>query len=92
LRETRRRGYALAADEAEPGIVAIAAAFAAKGAPGAATAGTISVAGPGVRFDVKRATALAPRVLAAARAMTALWPTRRRQRTSPGSDPHSHAA
>jgi DNA-binding IclR family transcriptional regulator len=92
LREARRRGYALAIDEAEPGIVAIAAAFATGGTAGAATAGAISVAGPGVRFDVKRATELGPRVLAAARAMTALWPTRRRQRTSPGLDPHSHAA
>lgn len=79
LRDARRRGYALAVDEAEPGIVAVAAAFRLSPAADAPAAGTVSVAGPGVRFDGKRAEALAPRVREAAQALAALWPTRRRQ-------------
>jgi DNA-binding IclR family transcriptional regulator len=79
LRDTRRRGYGLAVDEAEAGIVAIAAAFASSPAAGAATAGTVSVAGPGVRFDARRAAELAPHLQAAARELEQLWPVRRRQ-------------
>jgi len=79
LRDARRRGYALAVDEAEPGIVAVAAAFGLSPAADAPTVGTVSVAGPGVRFDAKHAEVLAPRVREAALELAALWPTRRRQ-------------
>lgn len=83
LRDTRRRGFALAVDEAEPGIVAVAVAFGTSPGSGASCAGTISVAGPAIRFNAKRAERLAPRVRAAAIELAALWPMRRRQASVP---------
>lgn len=91
LRDTRRRGFALAVDEAEPGIVAVAAAFGSSSAPNAPCAGTVSVAGPAIRFDAKRAERLAPRVQAAAAELTSLWPMRRRQ-VSISTERVAHAA
>lgn len=83
LRETRRRGHALAIDEAEDGIVAIAMAFRTSHAAQAPTAGTLSIAGPGVRLGKKRVEALVPKLAAAASEMAGLWPVRQRQ-PSPG--------
>lgn len=82
LRETRRRGYALAMDEAEDGIVALAVPFRASPAPDASTVGTLSIAGPGVRLGRKRIDALAPVLAAAAAEMAQLWPMRRHQPAS----------
>jgi DNA-binding IclR family transcriptional regulator len=79
LRETRRRGYATAVDEAEAGIVAVAVAFRAALLPDAPAMGTISIAGPAIRLNAKRAEALAPSLAEAAREMTELWPMRQRQ-------------
>jgi DNA-binding IclR family transcriptional regulator len=83
LRETRRRGYAFADDEAEPGIVAIATTFRAHGAAGAEVAGTVSIAGPKLRLPPPRIATLAPLLSAAASSLTEMWPMRRRQRAAP---------
>jgi DNA-binding IclR family transcriptional regulator len=83
LRDARRRGHANAVDEAEAGIVALAAAFRTSPAAGAAAAGTISIAGPATRLTAKRTESCVPRLLAAAREMTDLWPVWRRQATHP---------
>jgi IclR family acetate operon transcriptional repressor len=79
LRETRRRGYAKAVDEAEAGVLALAAAFCTSPAAGAAAAGTVSIAGPALRLTAKRAESLVPQLLIAAREMTNAWPVWRRQ-------------
>ena len=89
LRETRRRGFALAVDEGEAGIVAIATAFRTLPATGSPAAGTVSIAGPDVRLSTKGAEALAPRLAEAARELTELWPMRRRQA---GTNLHARAA
>lgn len=80
LRETRQRGYALAIEEGEAGIVAMATTFRAFDGPEAPIAGTVSIAGPLVRLGEARTALLAPRLHAAAREITELWPVRRRQR------------
>ena len=51
LAATRERGYALAEHEAEAGTVALAVTFRARADADAPTLGTISVAGPSVRFE-----------------------------------------
>jgi IclR family transcriptional regulator, acetate operon repressor len=79
LNETRRRGYALAIEEGEPGTVAIAAAFRAYEGADAPIAGTVSVAGPLVRLNEQRIEEIAPLLLRRTLAMTALWPMRMRQ-------------
>lgn len=81
LAETRRRGYAVAIDEGEPGTVAIATTFRAFDTDDAPVAGTVSIAGPQARLDEARLHALAPLLLEAAREVAGLWPLRRRQRT-----------
>jgi len=88
LRETRERGYALAIEEGEAGIVAMATTFRAFDAPDAPVAGTVSIAGPLVRLNEARTAALAPRLHAAAQEIAELWPVRRRQRApvKPTSD------
>ncbi len=85
LDETRRRGYALAIEEGEPGTVAIAAAFRAYDAAGAPAAGTVSIAGPLVRLNEQRIEEIAPLLLRATQAITALWPMRMRQAGGAGS-------
>lgn len=82
LRETRQRGHALAVEEGEAGIVAMATTFRAFDGPEAPVAGTVSIAGPLVRLDEARTATLTPRLHAAARELTELWPLRRRQRAS----------
>ena len=79
LDETRRRGYAIAIEEGEPGTVAIAAAFGAYPADSAPAAGPVSIAGPQVRLTEARVAELAPLLLRTAGEMTRLWPLRRRQ-------------
>jgi DNA-binding IclR family transcriptional regulator len=87
LDETRRRGYAVAIEEGEPGTVALAAAFRAYDGGDAPTAGTVSIAGPQVRLTEARVAELAALVLHTAREMTALWPLRRRQSLATPSTP-----
>jgi IclR family transcriptional regulator, acetate operon repressor len=85
LDETRRRGYALAVEEGEPGTVAIAAAFRAYAGTDVPTAGTVSIAGPLVRLTEQRIDEIAPMLLRATQAITALWPMRLRQAGGAGS-------
>ncbi len=79
LRETRRRGYAVAIEEGEPGTVAMAAAFRASENPAAPVAGTVSVAGPLIRMGPARRDKLSPLLLAAAKDVAVLWPLRQHQ-------------
>ena len=79
LKETRRRGYGLAIEEGEPGIVAMASVFRASEDPRAAIAGTVSVAGPLLRLGPSRRDKIAPLLSAAANDLSALWPLRQHQ-------------
>jgi DNA-binding IclR family transcriptional regulator len=79
LDQTRRRGYALAIEEGEPGTVALAAAFGAYEGAGAPTAGTVSIAGPIVRLGDQRIKEIAPLLLRTTQAITQMWPLRLRQ-------------
>jgi IclR family acetate operon transcriptional repressor len=77
LAETRRRGYALAVEKAEPGIVAIAVAFRADTRTHAPVAGTMSVAGPLVRLGPDRWPVIARALHSAAVEVAAPWPLRK---------------
>jgi len=79
LNETRRRGYAVAIEEGEPGTVAIAAAFRAYQGSDAPVAGTVSIAGPRVRLTEARIADLVPLLSRASGEITELWPLRIRQ-------------
>ncbi len=83
LTETRKRGYATAVEEAEPGTAALAVPFRTGEAPGAPVAGTISVAGPTLRITPDRYAELANALSDAAREAAAIWPLRSRQRGAP---------
>ena len=83
LKETRRRGYGLAIEEGEPGIVAMAAAFRASEDSRAPIAGTVSVAGPLIRLGPARRDKIAPLLAAAANDLAALWPLRQHQVSIP---------
>jgi DNA-binding IclR family transcriptional regulator len=82
LKETRARGYAIAADEAEPGTAAIAVPFYADTTAGAPVAGTISVAGPLLRITPDRYEDLSRKLQSTANEVSAVWRMRMRQRTS----------
>lgn len=73
LEATRRRGWALSDEEAETGVVAIAAPIT-LGAD--QTVGTISVAGPSSRLTAKRHPEIAASVRSAAAKLAELWPLR----------------
>lgn len=75
LRRTRERGFAIAYEEGEPGMAAVAAAIPALGPEGPAV-GTVSVAGPIVRLTRQRLLELGPVVVASARALGEIWPAR----------------
>ena len=77
LAETRDRGYGLAIEEGEPGMSAIAAVVRSSSHPDAPVVGTLSLAGPSARFDAIRRQVLALELVAAARELSAVWPTRR---------------
>jgi DNA-binding IclR family transcriptional regulator len=83
LATTRRRGYATAVEEGEPGTVAMAAAFRAYDASDAPVAGTVSIAGPVVRLTDARIAQLAPKLLSCAAELSRLWPLRSRQASRP---------
>jgi len=80
LAETRKRGYAMALEEGEPGTVAFAVPFRAAPRPGAPVVGTISVAGPLARIGPERYQAIGAALGSAAAEVEALWPLRARQR------------
>jgi DNA-binding IclR family transcriptional regulator len=73
LGRTRARGWGLAVEEAEPGIVAIAAPIVLPRG-GEAAIGAVSVAGPVLRISPARYENLAQAVMSAAADLAALWP------------------
>jgi IclR family acetate operon transcriptional repressor len=89
---TIRRGYGTAVSEAEPGVSALAVAF--RSGEGGPVVGTISVAGPGLRMTEQRLRELAPRVVAVARELSAVWPLRMRmdRALAPAGGPRADAA
>lgn len=84
LARARAQGFATAVEEAEPGTAALAVPFFRSDAPGAAVAGTISVAGPTLRIRPARYAALRAELLQAAAEISALWPLRQRMRSAAG--------
>lgn len=80
LAETRARGYAIAVEEAEPGIVALAMTFRADARPDAPVAGTLSVAGPISRITPERYAAIHATLAAAVAELEVVWRLRTRQR------------
>ncbi|WP_108658823.1 IclR family transcriptional regulator [Acuticoccus kandeliae] len=78
----RRRGYATAIEEGEEGTAAVAIPFRAREGEAASVAGTISVAGPLMRFPADRHAALAAALTGAAGELTAVWPLRIYSRTA----------
>ena len=80
LAETRARGYAIAEEEAEPGIVALATTFRTDARPDAPVAGTLSVAGPISRITPERYTDIHAALAAAVAELEVVWRLRTRQR------------
>jgi IclR family acetate operon transcriptional repressor len=80
LAETRARGYAVAEEEAEPGIVAIATAFRTEARPDAPVAGTLSVAGPVSRITPDRYAEIHAALTAGVAELENVWRLRTRQR------------
>lgn len=80
LELTRARGWALAEEEAEAGVAAIAAPIYGPAADGgdvtARVVGTLSVAGPVVRITPDKYERIAAAIQAAAEELSALWPIR----------------
>ncbi|RWE22871.1 MAG: IclR family transcriptional regulator [Mesorhizobium sp.] len=72
LRVNRERGWSLSDEEAEPGVVAIAAPI----YSGGKSVGTVSVAGPSSRLKTEKHAATAAAVLRAAGKLGDLWPLR----------------
>lgn len=94
LDETRRNGFAVAVEEGEIGIVAMATTFRAGPDADAPIAGTISVAGPLPRMQPERRAAIAQALGRSAQEMAEIWPLRRRQIQTPQASagygqPHS---
>ncbi|WP_352942418.1 IclR family transcriptional regulator C-terminal domain-containing protein [Mesorhizobium sp. M0809] len=75
LKLSRDRGWALSKEEAEPGVVAIAAPIQ---LPGEKIDGTVSVAGPSSRLTKDRHKAIAASVISTAAKLGKLWPLRER--------------
>lgn len=77
LGRTRARGWALTVEEAEAGVVAIAAAIR-DPADTTQVVGTVSVAGPVARITPERYEKIARAVTATARQLSPVWPLRER--------------
>ncbi|MDE3761458.1 IclR family transcriptional regulator [Sinorhizobium meliloti] len=73
MKRSQQRGWAISNEEAEPGVVAIAAPI--KLASGK-TVGTVSVAGPSTRLTSERHEEIAASVMSAAGKLGELWPLR----------------
>ena len=71
LDRVRRAGYAVAVEEAEPGVTAVAVAIR---PAGLGPVGTVSVAGPSLRLPAARIPDLAARLAETAAALAAGWP------------------
>jgi DNA-binding IclR family transcriptional regulator len=87
LAATRARGYALAVEEAESGIVALASTFRTDLRADAPVAGTLSVAGPISRIAPARYARIHEALAASVAALESVWRLRTRQRCevrSPG--------
>ncbi len=74
LAKTRSQGYAVACDEGEPGMSALAAAI--RISENAGCVGTVSIAGPTIRLTPDIQEHLAPSVIEAASSLSSLWPAR----------------
>ncbi len=74
LTRTRDRGYALAVEEGEAGVVVVAAAIRAQEAADIVV-GTVSVAGPMARMTPDRYDGLAEAVSETAARLSAVWPS-----------------
>lgn len=84
LEATRRRGFGVAMNEAEPGVTAVAAAI--RPATGGTALGTVSVAGPSARMTDARVRELGPLVIRSASDLAGLWPLRTRSGRVPVRD------
>ncbi|TIR04672.1 MAG: IclR family transcriptional regulator [Mesorhizobium sp.] len=73
LEVTREQGWALAVEEAEPGVVSIAAAIRPNGG---LPVGTVSVAGPSLRLSGERILEISRLISIAADDLAAFWPLR----------------
>ena len=71
LDRVRRAGYAVAVEEAEPGVTAVAVAIV---PVGCGPVGTVSVAGPSLRLTPARIPDLAARLAETAAALASGWP------------------
>ncbi len=80
LARIRQRGYAVAVEEAAVGVNAVAAAVF-EGEGSKRPVGSIIIVGPSARMSEARIAEIAPRVVAAARRLSALWPIRRHLET-----------
>ncbi len=79
LATTRRAGFGEAVEEGEPGTAAVAVAVVdASGVGIGATVGTLSLAGPLLRFGTDRRKLLASRIARAAEELGGIWPLRNR--------------
>jgi DNA-binding IclR family transcriptional regulator len=78
LERTRERGFAVAYEEAEPGMAGVAVVI-----PGTRAdsppIGTLSIAGPTVRITRKRLGEFAPELIEVAKRLSELWPIRQYQ-------------
>jgi IclR family acetate operon transcriptional repressor len=81
LKDTRRRGYAIAIDEFEAGTSVVAAAIHSP-IPKNRVVGTVSIAGPTARLNEKRLAEFAVLVLEVANELGAIWPIIRLDRRS----------
>ncbi|MBL8586910.1 MAG: IclR family transcriptional regulator [Methylobacteriaceae bacterium] len=83
LGATRNAGFGEAVEEGEPGTAAVAVAIADLSGPGAGPiVGTLSLAGPLLRFGAERRVLLAARIARAAEELGAIWPLRQRPGTA----------
>jgi DNA-binding IclR family transcriptional regulator len=89
LETTAASGYAIAVNEGEPGVSAVAAAI--RPAPGEPAVGTISVAGPSVRMDSVRLEEIAREVVTTASELAVLWPSPTQPRAVRIRPPDAHA-
>lgn len=77
LAATRQAGFGEAVEEGEPGTAAVAVAIVDLSGPGSGPAvGTLSLAGPLLRFGAERRALLAARIARAAEELGGIWPLR----------------
>ena len=85
LQATRQAGFGEAVEEGEPGTAAVAVAIVdASGVGGGEVVGTLSLAGPMLRFGPERRNLLAARLTRAAGELGSIWPLRNRLGSASG--------